>query len=184
MATGWSKWLWGGLGWAVGGPIGGIIGFALGTMTENQTEQPRSIGMGSASTPGDFGTSLLVLCAALMKADNKLLKSELDYVKQFFTRQFGTESTQQRMLLFREILKQDIPLQPVCDQIRQHLDYSSRLELMHLLFGLANADGDVNEDELKLLKLRVIKNSYYKKFLKMTFKESLNKFCFEKKCFY
>ena len=153
MATGWSKWVWGGLGWAVGGPIGAIIGFALGTMTEDQSAQPRGIGMGSASTPGDFGTSLLVLCAALMKADNKLLKSELDYVKQFFVRQFGVESTQQRMLLFREILKQDIPLQPVCDQIRQHLDYSSRLELMHLLFGLANADGHVNEDELNLLKL-------------------------------
>ena len=153
MVTGWSKWLWGGLGWAVGGPIGAIIGFALGSITEDQSAQPRSLGMGAASTPGDFGTSLLVLCAALMKADNKLLKSELDYVKQFFVRQFGVESTQQRMLLFREILKQDIPLQPVCDQIRQHLDYSSRLELMHLLFGLAAADGYVNDQELDLLKL-------------------------------
>ena len=37
-------------------------------------------------------------------------------------------------------------------QIRQQLDYSSRLEMMHLLFGLANADSHVNEDELNLLK--------------------------------
>ena len=87
-----------------------------------------------------------------MKADNQLLKSELDYVKRFFTQQFGEESTKQRMLLFREILKQDIQLQPVCLQIRDHLDYSSRLEMMHLLFGLAAADGHVNEDELRLLK--------------------------------
>lgn len=152
MATGWGKWLWGGLGWAVGGPIGAIIGFALGSITVEQGTQTRSIGSGSRSTPGDFGTSLLVLCAAMMKADNKLLKSELDYVKQFFTRQFGVESTQERMLLFREILKQDIQLQPVCFQIRDHLDYSSRLELMHLLFGLAAADGHVNDQELDLLK--------------------------------
>ncbi|MCK7532506.1 MAG: hypothetical protein MZV63_16490 [Marinilabiliales bacterium] len=33
--------------------------------------------------------SLLVLVAAVMKADGKVVKSELDYVKQFFVRQFG-----------------------------------------------------------------------------------------------
>ncbi len=151
MAKGWGKWLWGGLGWAVGGPVGAIIGFALGTMTEGANTQVYTAQNNSGNTPGDFGSALLVLCAALMKADNKLLKSELDYVKNFFTRQFGEESTKQRMLLFREILKQDIPLQPVCLQIRQNIDYSSRLELMHLLFGLANADGHVNEDELNIL---------------------------------
>ncbi len=152
MVKGWQKWLWGGLGWAVGGPIGAIIGFALGSMTEGQGVQVYTAENNKVNTPGDFGSALLVLCAALMKADNQLLKSELDYVKQFFVRQFGVESTQQRMLLFREILKQDIPLEPVCVQIRQHIDYSSRLELMHLLFGLANADGNVNEQELNLLK--------------------------------
>ena len=152
MANGWSKWLWGGLGWAVGGPIGAIIGFALGSISVEQVSQTRTLGSGNQSTPGDFGTALLVLCAAMMKADNQLLKSELDYVKRFFTQQFGEESTKQRMLLFREILKQDIQLQPVCLQIRDHLDYSSRLEMMHLLFGLAAADGHVNEDELRLLK--------------------------------
>lgn len=154
MAEKWSKWLWGGLGWALGGPIGGIIGFALGAITENQavTVQGGSSSFGRLSTPGDFGTALLVLCAALMKADNKLLKSELDFVKQFFTRQFGAEYTRERMLLFREILKQDIQLEPVCMQIKQHLNYASRLEMMHLLFGLAAADNDVNDDEIILLK--------------------------------
>ena len=153
MTKGWGKWLWGGLGWAVGGPVGAIIGFALGSMTEGENVQAYTAQNNAGNTPGDFGSALLVLCAALMKADNKLLKSELDYVKGFFVKQSGEENIRQRMLLFREILKQDIPLQPVCIQIRQQLDYSSRLELMHLLFGLANADGHVNEDEIRLLKL-------------------------------
>ena len=150
MNKGWGKWLWGGLGWAVGGPIGGILGFALGAINEQQGSQVATTG--SQSKPGDFGSALLVLCAALMKADNKLLKSELEFVKQFFTRQFGADYTRERMLLFREILKQDIQLDPVCLQIRQHLNYSSRLEMLHLLFGLAAADSDVNEDEQRLLK--------------------------------
>ncbi len=33
--AGWAKWLWGGMGWAMFGPIGGIMGFALGSMSEN-----------------------------------------------------------------------------------------------------------------------------------------------------
>lgn len=150
MNKGWGKWLWGGLGWALGGPIGGILGFALGAINEQQGTQI-SNSSANQSKPGDFGSALLVLCAALMKADNKLLKSELDFVKQFFTRQFGAEYTRERMLLFREILKQDIQLEPVCLQIRQHLNYSSRLEMLHLLFGLAAADSEVNDDELTLL---------------------------------
>lgn len=152
MSNSWGKWLWGGLGWAVGGPIGAILGFALGSINEHQAKQ-QTAGGGSVidSTPGDFGSALLVLCAALMKADNQLMKSELDYVKGFFTQQFGEEYTRQRMLLFREILKQDIPLAPVCIQIKQHLNYSTRLEMMHLLFGLANADKSIDEAELKVL---------------------------------
>ena len=154
MNKGWEKWLWGGLGWALGGPIGGIVGFALGAINENQAGivVNKEASSRRSSTPGDFGSALLVLCAALMKADNKLLKSELDFVRQFFTRQFGAEYTRERMLLFREILKQEIPLEPVCLQVQQHLNYSSRLEMLHLLFGLAAADSDVNDDELNLLK--------------------------------
>ncbi len=153
MSNTWGKWLWGGLGWAVGGPIGAILGFALGAINEQQdrTGVNTASSPQMTSTPGDFGSVLLVLCAALMKADNQLLKSELDFVKQFFTRQFGVEYTRERMLLLREILKQDIPLTPVCAQVRAHLNYSSRLELMHLLFGLANADKAIVELELNML---------------------------------
>jgi len=53
---------------------------------------------------GDFSVSLLILSAAVMKADGKLLKSELEYIKTFFLHQFGKETTEQRMLLFKEIL--------------------------------------------------------------------------------
>lgn len=151
MKNTWAKWLWGGLGFAVGGPIGAILGFALGALNERQGLIATTQTPSQPATPGDFGAALLVLCAALMKADNQLLRSELDYVKLFFTRQFGVEHTKQRMLLFREIIKQDIQLEPVCLQIRQHINYSSRLELLHLLFGLAAADKAVHQSEVDVL---------------------------------
>ncbi len=146
----WNKWIAGALGWAMGGPIGGIIGFALGAISEDATKNYK--GGTAAALPNDFSAALLVLCAAVMKADNQLMKTELDFIKQFFIRQFGVEATKQRMLLLREILKQPIPLAEVCEQIKHNIDSSSRLQLLHLLFGIAAADGQVNEDEIKLLK--------------------------------
>lgn len=146
-----SKFLWGGLGWAIGGPIGGIVGFALGTLIDH-SKTTTDDSSGQATLPGDFGVSLLILCAAVMKSDDKLLKSELEYVKKFFISQFGVKHTQDRMLLFREILKQDYSLHDVCVQIDMHLDYPSKLQLIHLLIGLANSDGEVHHAELNTIK--------------------------------
>src|SRR6185369_2098864 len=109
------------------GPIGGILGFALGAVTE---EAEKNYKPDTHTLPNDFSAALLVLCAAVMKADNRLLKSELDYIKKFFVSHFGAEHAQQRMILLREILKQEIPLSQVCAQIRVHTDHASRLELM------------------------------------------------------
>lgn len=146
----WNKWIAGALGWAMGGPIGGILGFALGAISDEATQNYKP---GTALPPNDFSAALLVLCAAVMKADNRLMKTELEYVKKFFTQQFGAEITNQRMLLLREILKQDIPVHEVCQQIKMNVDSSSRLQLLHLLFGIAAADGQVNKDEQNLLAL-------------------------------
>jgi DnaJ like chaperone protein len=146
----WNKWIAGALGWAMGGPIGGILGFALGAISDEATQNYKP---GTTPLPNDFSAALLVLCAAVMKADNRLMKTELEYVRKFFTQQFGAELTKQRMLLLREILKQDIQLYEVCTQIRLNVDSSSRLQLLHLLFGVAAADGHVNKDEQNLLKL-------------------------------
>ncbi len=143
--SGWNKWLWGGLGWAFGGPIGGIIGFAIGALTEEKTGIK---GKGGPTLPGDFGSAMLILFGGLMKADNKLQRAELDFVKQFFIRQFGVQYTKERLILFREILKQDFSVAEVCRQIKSNMDYASRVELMHLLFGLARADGDIHASEI------------------------------------
>ena len=146
----WNKWIAGALGWAMGGPIGGILGFALGAISDEATQ---NYSRGTTALPNDFSAALLVLCAAVMKADNRLMKTELEYVKKFFTQQFGVEITRQRMLVLREILKQDIPVHDVCMQIKMNVDSSSRLQLLHLLFGIAAADGHINVDEQNLLKL-------------------------------
>jgi DnaJ like chaperone protein len=86
-----------------------------------------------------------------MKVDGKVVKSELDYVKQFFIRQFGTESSKEALVMLRDLLKQEIPLQDVCSQINNNMDYSSRLQLLHLLFGVAGADDKFHPSEISLI---------------------------------
>jgi DnaJ like chaperone protein len=98
--------------------------------------------------PGDFGMSLLVLIAAMMKADGKVVKAELDYVKRFFVQQFGQSTSREALLMLKDILKKDIPVRDVCVQIRENMDYSSRLQLIHLLFNIAVADAVIHPSEL------------------------------------
>ena len=146
MSGNYKKWIWGGLGWAIGGPIGGILGYALGSMNNQSRSYSKTSTMG-----GDFLTSLLILFAAVMKADGVQKKSELEYIKGFLVNQTGISNTKKLLLIFKEILKQEISLDQVCNQIRTQMDKPSRLQLIHILFGLSQADGDVHPSEIKII---------------------------------
>jgi DnaJ like chaperone protein len=149
------KWIGGGLGWAFGGPIGAVVGFAVGSAIDtafvNGDEAATPYQRYKKTKPGDFGVSLLVLVASVMKADGRVVKSELDYVKGYFLKQFGSEQAQEHLLALREILKKDIPLQDVCLQIKAYTMYPARLQLLHLLFGVASVDGDIHASELNVI---------------------------------
>ena len=143
------KWIGAGLGWTFGGPLGAILGFALGSFIDAADVQV--IKGDRKTTTGDFIASLLVLVASIMKADGKVLRSELDYVKKYFVQAFGNESALEAMQMLRDILKQNIPLRDVSIQIKQRMDYSSRLQLLHFLYGIANADGKIDPSEIQLI---------------------------------
>lgn len=141
------KWIGGGLGWAFFGPIGALLGFAVGSILDVDLNVKTS----HKTTRGDFTLSLIVLIAAVMKADGKVLKVELDYVKSFLISNLGSVAANEALKLLKDLLKQDIPVHDVTQQIRQFLDYSSRLQLLHFLYGIAKVDGNVHQNEIKLI---------------------------------
>jgi len=102
---------------------------------------------------GDFSASLLILSAAIMKADGKVTKSELDYVRTFYVAQFGEDKANEDMLALREILKQEIDIRAVSTQIRQFMAYPERLQLLHYLFGIALADGFAQPTEVETIEI-------------------------------
>lgn len=145
----YGRWIGGGLGWAFGGPLGAIIGFAIGSAFGNTSNSEEYIG--GTTQQRDFNVSLLVLSAAVMKADGTVKKSELDYVKRFFLTNFGQERAEKYILMLREILKQDIQVYDVSQQVGRFMDYSSKLQLLHYLFGIASADGSTHANEIDVI---------------------------------
>jgi DnaJ like chaperone protein len=144
------KWIGAGLGAFAGGPIGAIIGFTVGSMIDGSSEAIKTAtrtGYSGRTTTGGYVMSLLVLTAAVMKADGKVLKSELDYVKRFMVHNFGEASAVEAVRMLRDIMQQTIPVDEVSRQIRQNMNYSARLQLLHFLYGIAQADGNIDQNE-------------------------------------
>lgn len=106
-----------------------------------------------ASTTSDVPTMLIALSAAVMKADGKVLRAELDYVKAFFAQQFGPQFNQQHLQTLKRFLDSgEIPLAKICQDIRMRMQPEVRVQLLHYLFGIAKADGDVSDPEIRMIK--------------------------------
>jgi len=159
------KWIAGALGYAIGGPIGALLGFAFGSVFDDSSlaaDEPRRVESGRRNSTyekyrhrtqaGDFAASLLVLSAAVMKADGKLLKSELNYIKDFYQRQFGEQQAAYHMGVLKDLLKKDIPIREVCGQIKYYMEHPARLQLLHFLYGIAQSDGHVHSSEERIIK--------------------------------
>lgn len=159
--AGFTKWITGGLGFVLGGPIGGLIGFAIGSlidgsselinMREFQEQQGRGQNPYGRTAEGDFKMSLLVLIACVMKADGSPKKQELDVAKRFLLANFGEEGALEALQILKNLLKQNIDDVQVARQINQYMNYSGKLELIHLLFDIAYADGAENPYELQVI---------------------------------
>ena len=147
---GYSKWIGGGLGWAFGGPIGALIGYALGSFVENANKGGQNSSV--ETTQGDFAITFVVLTASVMKADGKILKSELEFVKKYFVKFFGHDQASEMLQMLRDILKKDINVNEITAQVQQYMNYSSRLQVLHFLYGIALADGNVAVEELNIIK--------------------------------
>jgi DnaJ like chaperone protein len=105
------------------------------------------------SSNNDVQTMLMALSAAVMRADGKVLKAELDYVKGFFTQQFGRQFTPAHLQTLKRFLDSgQIPIQQICQDIRSRLPVESRIHLVHYLFGIAKADGNVSSLEIDVIR--------------------------------
>lgn len=148
--------------------MGAILGFVIGSGIDNYQKVIKNVQTQNGgrrvrsedvfafyqrnSSVSDVPTMLMALSAAVMKADGKVLKAELNYVKTFFNQQFGPQFSQQHLQTLKRFLDtNEIPLQKICGDIRMRMQPEVRVQLLHYMFGIANADGDVSPEEIRVI---------------------------------
>ncbi len=172
-----AKWIGGILGFMSAGPLGALAGYALGALFESAAnldgyQEPAD---GNGSTGGDaqraangerysFRFALLVMASYIIRADGRIMHSEMEYVRQFLRQNFGEEAASEGndilLRLFEQRKQMDASnpqafrntIQQCGAQLADALTYEQRLQLMAFLCGIAKADGSVSTDEVEALR--------------------------------
>ena len=135
---------------------GAIIGYLLGSFLENSsltTFESEPVFQSGTRSNLDFSHSFLVLTGAVLKADGIVTRNELEFVKELYKQNFGIDKTRADMLVLRDILAANtIQWEQACLGIRQNMIQTERVKLIHYLFGIAKADGNITPNELAIIK--------------------------------
>tara|TARA_B100000214_G_scaffold303139_1_gene233808 strand:- start:9218 stop:9928 length:711 start_codon:yes stop_codon:yes gene_type:complete len=138
-----SKWLGVGAGWFLAGPIGAIIGYYIGkNFFDGKNDQEKA-----------YELSLLILASLVIRSDGKVQKVELDYVKKFFVSTFGIQKANKYFSIFNKLNKQKLThqIRPVCQQLNTYVNHSSRLQIIHFLFGVSASDNEIHTSEIDMI---------------------------------
>ncbi len=142
------------IGYAIYRFPGAIAGFIIGSLIDNfrgngKTFQTSFGPSREEVTPADFELNLLSLASLVIKADGNVNQTELDYVRQYFVQAYGRERANATFKVFNEVIKKrEISARNICNLLRQRTRYESRLQILHFLFSIANADGSVSTPEV------------------------------------
>lgn len=181
MALG--KWIGSALGWILSGGnvLGAIAGYCIGSMLSDATSTAeRDNGFnGNGNTfrndysdtqfnqrpfeedRNSFLFSMLVLSSYIIKADGKIMHSEMNCVRNFLRNNFGEQAVQQGediLLKLFEMQKQQgtttfkETIRKSCVEISFHMNIGQRLQLLDYLIIIAKVDGTVSPEEVYALK--------------------------------
>lgn len=166
----YGKWIGGIMGFMTMGPLGALAGFAIGSLfdkasdaqaSQNGGYSPEDVYMGQRNS---FLFSMLVMSSYIIRADGRIMHSEMEYVRQFLRANFGEAAVEEgeRILLnLFEQRKQMERTDPMSfrntirdcgTQIAANLSYEQRLQLFDFLVKIAQADGHVCSQEIDALK--------------------------------
>lgn len=155
------------LGWFLGrGFFGAVIGYFLGSAADslfssNKEGAPRKSrgfkdvfdqATRDTVSPGDFELNLLSLASIVIKADGTVSQTELDYARQYFVRAYGKERANATFRTFNDVIKKrEVSAARICQYLNMRTRYEVRLQILHFLFGIAQADGKVSEPEVSVM---------------------------------
>lgn len=170
------KWIGGLVGFMTLGPLGALAGIVIGSMFDDKEKYAQggygagpysnddSYDSGYAGQRNSFLFSMLVMASYVIRADGRVMHSEMEYVRQMLRRNFGEVAVQQGeqilLRLFEEQKRMD-QSSPYAfrrtvlecgQQIAANLSYEERLQLLAFLVEIAKCDGNVCTAEINALR--------------------------------
>ncbi|MGB2245074.1 MAG: TerB family tellurite resistance protein [Flavobacteriaceae bacterium] len=148
------KWITAILGYTYFRFGGAILGFFLGSILEklfNQNNQNPFGAMYHRPMHSDkVQLNLLALSAIVIKADGKVDERELRFVRNYFIANYGQQYAEAIFSKFNiEVKRESQNLNELTQLFVLGARYETRLQILHFLFGIADADGLVSESEIK-----------------------------------
>ena len=145
------KWITAFLGYSFFRFPGALLGFFIGGIVERFFYSSGSWSQQRVQTnrPAAFQLNLLALAATVIKADGAVKKQELQFVRNFFITNYGPQNANSIFERFNAEVKKEKQNIPELTRIfNQSTLYETRLQILHFLFGVANADGSISQHEL------------------------------------
>ena len=131
---------------------GALFGFFIGSLIDQLNKNSSSSFQSWVSTSSKsktFQLNLLALSATVIKADGKIKTEELQFVRNFFISNYGTQQASIIFETFNEQIKNEVQnIQKLAKIFVESSPYETRLQVLYFLFGVAKADGSVSQSEL------------------------------------
>lgn len=145
------KWVLAFLGFSIYRYPGALLGFILGSAIHRFYNSSNSWMRVRVQNPNTavFQLNLLALAATVIKADGAVKQQELQFVRNFFITNYGPQKASTIFEKFNEEIKKEKQNIPDLTEIfTKQAQYETRLQILHFMFGVANADGSVSNAEL------------------------------------
>ena len=137
------------VGWSLGGPIGAFLGNMGAGIVDGILSKGVDKTKDFSEKYSDLALSLLVLMKVVMIADRKIQKEERTFLKLFLLTEFGIEASELGIKAFTKINlhEKKYRLKDICSQIYFNTKEEERIQLIYLLFEVANADKVITKEE-------------------------------------
>ena len=166
-----------------GGPLGALLGIVLGGLFDKMSDA-----VNTPDTQGTYGDqsgyqsqaygrqysqrvyegqrnsflfSMLVLASYIIKADGRVMHSEMELVRNVLRQNFGDAASRQGDEILRKLFEEQKrtgmsafrnTVMQCCGQIADNMDYSQRLQLLNFLVLISQADGRIDPSEVTAMK--------------------------------
>ena len=150
--------IWGGitgglLGFVVLGPIGALVGSVIGSNISSRSKRRRPNNFDQQVA---FFAALFACLAKIAKADGRVSEEEVSKIESFISNKFNFSEDERNFAIniFQKAKSDSISFDAYAKQLYQLLGSSpnSLLVFYELLFELAMADGEMHENEERLLR--------------------------------